>query len=298
MKNLSRWAAILALPVLLAACAGQELQHSRGLKTSGDAFMTNAYAGYMDRAEHEYSYGSYPSSDAFAIKARQVAAGTVPAPFTANDNALPNGKVSNAVLPELTQARANLVAMLGGADRNLVPAAAAQALVMYDCWLEEESHIDTWEQVYQPDHAAYCRLMYLAAMREIENARPRPAAVAPAQVAPPAQVASNYLVFFDWDQATLTAQGRDVIRQAAANARSGRINRLTAVGHADSSGTAQYNVGLSQRRAEAVRAALIAEGIPAANIGADWKGETVPLVATGDGVREPQNRRVEVIFQR
>ena len=300
MKNLARWAAVVALPIMLSACAGYELQRSTGLKAPADPFFQTLYSGYLERAQHEASYGSYPSSDAFAMKARQAAAGVVPTPFTANDAAPPAGNVTPAVLAELTPARANLVSMLAGPDRNLVPDAAAQALVAYDCWLEEESYIGTSEQVYQADHAAYCKNLYLSAMREIDAARPRPAAVAPAQVAPAStpQVATSYLVFFDWDQSVLTQQGRDVIRQAAANAKAGRINRIMDTGHADTSGPAPYNVGLSKRRAEAVRDALIAEGIPAANINADWKGETQPLVQTPDGVREPQNRRVEVVFQK
>lgn len=309
MKNPSHWAAVAVLPIALSACAGYELQNSKNLKAPADSFFQTAYAGYLNRAEHETSYGSYPSADAFAIKARQAAAGTVPVPFTVNDNAAPAGTVAPALVAELNQARANVVNMLAGPDRALVPGAAAQALVMYDCWLEEESYIGTAEQVYQADHAAYCKAMYVAAMAEIDRARPRPvAAVVPPpapMAAAPQQVAAttpavtgNYLVFFDWDKATLTPQGRDVIRQAAANAKIGKINRIVSTGHADTSGTAAYNVDLSKERAEALRAALIAEGIPGANIGTEWKGEAEPMVATADGVREAQNRRVEIVFVR
>jgi OOP family OmpA-OmpF porin len=300
MKHLNRWVAVAILPIALSACAGLELQHSKGLKTVDDPFFENAYAGYLDRAEHEAGYGDYAMADVYSVKARQAAAGTLPTPFNANDaGQMPGGKVTSAVLAELTPARANLAAMLAGPDRNLVPRAAAQALVMYDCWVDEESYTDDWQNAYQPDHAAYCKNGYLAAMTEIDNARPRPVAMAtqPAPT-PPAQMPSNYLVFFAWNSATLTAQSHDVIRQVATNAESDSIDRLMAVGHADSSGAATYNVGLSERRADAVRAALIAAGVPDANVGIDWKGETEPLVLTNNGVREPQNRRVEITFQR
>ena len=53
MNNLTRWAAIAVLPVMLSACAGYQLQTVKGLKPSGDAFFQNAYAGYLDRAEHD-----------------------------------------------------------------------------------------------------------------------------------------------------------------------------------------------------------------------------------------------------
>jgi outer membrane protein OmpA-like peptidoglycan-associated protein len=67
-------------------------------------------------------------------------------------------------------------------------------------------------------------------------------------------------------------------------------------GHADKSGSAQYNVGLSQRRADAVRSYLEGRGVPGGAIASEAFGESRPLVETADGVREPQNRRVEITF--
>ncbi len=67
-------------------------------------------------------------------------------------------------------------------------------------------------------------------------------------------------------------------------------------GHADRSGAASYNVGLSQRRADSVKAYLTGRGIPGGQIGTEAFGESQPRVATADGVRELQNRRVEVTY--
>ncbi|HWL48054.1 MAG TPA: OmpA family protein, partial [Sphingomonadaceae bacterium] len=67
-------------------------------------------------------------------------------------------------------------------------------------------------------------------------------------------------------------------------------------GHADRSGAASYNVGLSQRRADAVRSYLAGKGIPDSAMSTEAFGESRPLVETADGVREPQNRRVEITF--
>jgi outer membrane protein OmpA-like peptidoglycan-associated protein len=64
------------------------------------------------------------------------------------------------------------------------------------------------------------------------------------------------------------------------------------------SGTAAYNQKLSVRRADAVKAELVRLGVPAASITAIGRGESNPLVPTADGVREPQNRRVEIQIQR
>lgn len=129
--------------------------------------------------------------------------------------------------------------------------------------------------------------------------KPQPvAAPAPAPAPPPTpQVPGTYLVFFDFDRSDLRPDSAEVVRTAAANAKIGKITRLMATGHADRSGTDRYNLALSERRANAVRAELVRLGIPAEQIAVTFKGEAEPLVPTADGVREPQNRRVEILFQ-
>ena len=124
---------------------------------------------------------------------------------------------------------------------------------------------------------------------------PAPAVQAPPPPPPPAR---NYIVFFDFDKADLKADSATIVRQAAqAFPRSQGVTRIEATGHADRSGSDAYNLKLSQRRAEAVRAELIAQGVPANQIAIFAKGEKEPLVQTADGVREPQNRRVEIILK-
>ena len=73
--------------------------------------------------------------------------------------------------------------------------------------------------------------------------------------------------------------------------------RITATGHTDTSGPESYNMALSLRRANAVKDALVREGVPAQAISVIGRGEQGLLVQTGDGVREPQNRRVEIVVQ-
>ena len=119
--------------------------------------------------------------------------------------------------------------------------------------------------------------------------------VAPAAVAAPAAVRS-FLVFFDWNRADLTARARQIIGEAAEAARA-QPARIELAGHADRTGTPQYNQALSRRRAETVAEELIRRGIARQDISITALGETQPLVATADGVREPQNRRVEIILK-
>jgi hypothetical protein len=120
-----------------------------------------------------------------------------------------------------------------------------------------------------------------------------------ALTAPPPPQASvaqapSYLVFFDWDRSTLTPQAMATIGQAAAAYKATGSARIADVGNTDTSGSSGYNMALSMRRADAVRNALIQNGVPAAAIDATGRGETNLLVPTADGVREPQNRRVEL----
>jgi len=131
---------------------------------------------------------------------------------------------------------------------------------------------------------------------------PKPAPVAEKKPEPkpeppkPEPVARNYIVFFDWDKADITSEAASILRTAAENARKGGISRIQATGHADTSGTKKYNLKLSERRARAVQAEMNKLGIATNQIAIDWKGELEPLVPTADGVREPQNRRVEIVF--
>ncbi len=129
-------------------------------------------------------------------------------------------------------------------------------------------------------------------------APPPPApAPAPAPAAPaPAAAVHSFLVFFDFDKATISPEARQTIEQAAAAAKSQSATRIDLTGHTDTVGTAKYNMALSIRRAEAVKKMLVQLGIPADEVAVVGKGKTDLLVKTPDGVREPKNRRVEIVL--
>ena len=113
---------------------------------------------------------------------------------------------------------------------------------------------------------------------------------------PVVEVPGPFIIFFDFDQSTITPEAASILDNAAqAYATTGSAHVMLA-GHADKSGSDAYNVGLSQRRADAAKAYLAGKGVPEASIGTEAFGESRPLVETADGVREPQNRRVEITF--
>ena len=116
---------------------------------------------------------------------------------------------------------------------------------------------------------------------------------------PPAPMPAppSFMVFFDFDRSNISAQALNTIKQAAGAYKTKGSARVTATGHADRSGPDAYNMALSLRRANAVKDALVREGVPATAISVVGRGENIPLVQTADGVREPQNRRVEIVIQ-
>jgi outer membrane protein OmpA-like peptidoglycan-associated protein len=124
-------------------------------------------------------------------------------------------------------------------------------------------------------------------------AAPMPAA-APAAAPPPPP--RTFLVFFDFDKYSLTADARKVIEAAAASYKATGSARIDVSGYTDLAGTQAYNLRLSQRRADAVAGYLLKQGVPKNVMDVKWFGKEHPRVPTPDGVREPQNRRVEIMM--
>jgi len=164
----------------------------------------------------------------------------------------------------------------------------------------------TWEGDYDQSHTVSLGLRYSFGAIEAPPPPPVPApppAPVPAPPPPPpppapaprpAPQARQFVVYFDWDRSTLTAEAQQVVTQAAAYARSGNPTRVLVVGHTDTSGSAAYNLGLSNRRARTVADALVAAGVNGGVVSLDGRGETQLARATADGVREPLNRRATV----
>jgi iron complex outermembrane receptor protein len=122
------------------------------------------------------------------------------------------------------------------------------------------------------------------------------AAYVPPPVVAPAPAPKSYLVFFDFNKSDLTPQAVTIVDQAAHNAGPAKVTQLTVTGHTDTVGSDAYNMRLSRRRAESVAAQLEKDGIPSSEIAIIAKGKRDLLVPTSDGVKEPQNRRVQIVY--
>ncbi len=144
------------------------------------------------------------------------------------------------------------------------------------------------------NHAALLGFRYAL----FQPAPPPPPGPTPAQqAAPEVQPSRTYLVFFDWDRADLTARARQIVAEAAQASTHVQTTRIEVNGYTDLSGTAAYNQRLSVRRAQSVEAELVRDGVARSEIGIHGFGESNPLVPTAKGVREPQNRRVEIVLR-
>ena len=148
-------------------------------------------------------------------------------------------------------------------------------------------------------HSLLASFIYNFGAPEAEVAAPPPPPPPPPPApvaAPPPPAPGPFIVFFDWDKSDVTPEAASILDNVAAQYASTGQASVTLAGHADKSGSDQYNVGLSERRAAAVRDYLVGKGVPGGVITSEAFGESRPLVETADGVREPQNRRVEINF--
>jgi len=260
---------------MLAGCASDIEQMRTVEATGGNAFTQALTEQYRQitifEADEMYDW---PDAGYFARKGLAAAGGEVVLPEEIGNWDIPEDHVQ-----ELTDARARLMAALDSGARDSNPEVAARAQGRFDCWVEQQ------EENHQPDHIAACRDEFLAAMAELEGA-------------PVASTPGTYVILFDFDRSNINDAGQAVINQILADiqARGGSVG-VSATGHADRSGSEDYNLALSLRRADSVREALIAGGVAADAITTAGRGESENAVPTADGVKEQANRRVEVILQ-
>ncbi|MBC08101.1 OmpA family protein [Thalassospira sp.] len=239
----------------------------------GKALKTE-YLAYAQREADEWY--DFFDADFFAKKAGRVSGDTIVLP---EDPA--NWRFSDEEIAQKRAVRDELLALLDDGKREEKPATAAVAQARFDCWVEES------EEGWQTELISQCWKDFEAAMAELRAVEP--AAPAPVAAAEP----RLFTIFFDFDSVAITPVSERVL-DAAAEQWATSMGDITVVGHTDSSGSAAYNLGLSERRAAAALGELTGRGVKGDMIESDAVGEGDLLIPTPDGVREPRNRRVTI----
>jgi OOP family OmpA-OmpF porin len=236
----------------------------------------------MDHTPMTSHSGDWVDADYFARKSMKAGRGEAVQPDF-NANRLIPLEQPYGFRTQLADARARLVTDLDNGGRDRQPALSAVAQTRYDCWVEQ------MERDWQLGASGACRAEFLAALDELESPK------VGTSVPPPA-TAQGYNVFFAFDKSSLSPSGLKIIA-AAAKAGGGGAIRIELLGKADLAGTDTYNMDLSHRRADAVRDALLDDGITSERIDSRWVGEREPPVPTAQGVREQRNRVVEIVVR-
>jgi outer membrane protein OmpA-like peptidoglycan-associated protein len=121
------------------------------------------------------------------------------------------------------------------------------------------------------------------------------AAVEPA--APPAALPESGIIYFEFDKSDLAPESQAALDDIIFDIRDRDLGGIVSAGHTDTAGPPDYNMGLSERRAETVATELVKAGIPAQIITTEAFGETDLAVPTPDNTPEQANRRVVIDFQ-
>jgi OOP family OmpA-OmpF porin len=222
----------------------------------------------------------------FADKGLRAAGGATVKPERLEDWNLPSDKTE-----ELRQARGSLVDAFNNNARRDHPELAGHAQGRFDCWIEQQ------EENHQPEDIAACREPFYQAMSELDAAMSDGQQEAAPEPEPEVMEPEQFMVFFGLDDASISQAQEAKIRDAVRQANEMGDASVSVTGHADTTGSVEYNQELSLRRAQNVRDALVARGVDADAISIAARGESQPANPTGDGVRSRENRRVEIVVQ-
>lgn len=108
---------------------------------------------------------------------------------------------------------------------------------------------------------------------------------------------SDNVIYFEFDSSDITAEGQAVVQRYGSYLKANPAARVRLEGHADERGTREYNVGLGERRAKAVQAALTALGVSDNQLSIVSYGEERPVDPGHDEAAWAKNRRVQLIRQ-
>jgi len=269
--------------MVLAACAGTQLDQAERTTPGGTAYDRDLYAGYVGLSQNEYEEGDYRDSDTFAMRAMEAAQGDSVEPELISARNLPDESV-----PELSAARDRLVAAQATGATARKPQDAVAAQIAFDCWMQEQ------EENRQPNDIAGCRDRFMTAIAALEEQPP--VAAAPPPPPAPDPVPGPVTVLFDFDKSDLTVDARTVLADMIEAANKSDYGMINVSGFTDLVGGDAYNDVLSEQRANAVIDFLVESGVEREKIFGQGFGKADPVVPVE--TPEIRNRRVEIVFDR
>lgn len=286
MNSLARHVMVGALLGLTGCGTLGDTFHVEGFLNKGEPPTAESFEQCLAR---EYYFatkqeiavpdGDYFHASRYMRRSMAASAGERVTPWVASD-----WNVTDEAREELDAHREKLVAAIetGAAAR---PCDCARAQVYYDMWLEQENDNDLgsfegpfFEGPVQKDHVSAESFRAKRWLTRCEE--------------PKMAESKDYIIYFGFNKFNLTAEAMAVVTEVAGTVKEMPSAAVAVTGHADRSGKDDYNLRLSERRAESVAGALRSEGVD--NVTTDAKGESEPAVPTADGVQEPLNRRATI----
>jgi outer membrane protein OmpA-like peptidoglycan-associated protein len=245
--------------------------------TAYDRFL---YDGYLTLSQTEFDEGDYRDSDTFAYRAEIAASGRRFKPEAIESRDLPT-EILN--LAARNRSRLIVAYLKGAAER--VPDQAAEAQLAFDCWMQEQ------EEDFQVEDIAVCIERFDLAMSNIDIV------INPTAIPEPTEPLERavFEVFFDFDKADVTREAAAIIESFVAWTTAYKAPLVSVIGNADQAGETQYNLELSQRRADAVAAMLRDNGVDVAGVFA--RGDQAPAVDRPNRAPERENRRVLMVVR-
>ncbi len=275
---------------LAAACSNPSLDKLRHAEKKGTPFQQSLQEYYMKLAEDEQDYGRDGLSQYVVDKGLRAAYGNEVLPESLNDKEHYNG-----YMQELRKAHIAFELINNAHTKEKLPDDTARTQSLFDCWVlranvgAPKNQIEFCQQSF---YNAFTLLTHKSDRKQYD------AIVTKNLDAPQPELSTSYLIYFDWDRATLSQIAQNNLRTIA-NALKSITEPFTLAlnGHTDTSGSEQYNRELSERRAGTIQHWLSKFGISKDIMTIFAFGESDPLVKTGDGVKEEKNRRVEIFIE-
>jgi len=288
MRNLVLITGLLILGGCTMFDTYSEIDALNEAKPSGSPFTRSLAEEYKVFANRELEdMLDYPDALHFARKGLAAASGEAVMPEPVTD-----WNLSERHIKELSSARGRIIVAYDLGAREIAPAMSAKVQSRYDCWIERQ------EENWEGETVIQCKTEFYDAINELEAMIQKPAPQMPSAEPPPmVPEEAMYLVFFNWDSTVLSSGAKSVLDAVAEEVGKNTPAKINVLGHADTSGDAEYNKKLAFKRAVAVRDYLVSKDVDAELMAVESRGETDLLVSTSDNVREPANRRVNITFE-